>query len=170
LTLIHDARTPEHNIHMTYLPLAFKLFSKGMFSMFENFFKDYEIDRSFDDLKKCYEFCSKKCMLGKKYVLMEHVLSTQKRELLLSIQLYFDYDADIVSLRTHNWFHFTSLRLYIPSELIYWHVSKVQSLRCVLINSQMYSCPYAVFSNTLLLVSKRMQWSYTSTRFSSRKH
>ena len=42
---------------MTYLPLALKLFTKVMFSMFENFFKDHEFDWSFVDLKnssECY--------------------------------------------------------------------------------------------------------------------
>ena len=84
MTLIHDARTHEHKIHMTYLPLAFKLFSKGMLSMFENFFKDHEFDRSFDDLKIFFflnvMFCSKKVHAGKEVCVNGTCsLNTEKR-------------------------------------------------------------------------------------------
>lgn len=61
-------------------------------------------------------------MLRNKCVLMKRVLSAQKGELLLFLELYFDCDAGIGSLCTYNWFHFTSLRLYISSGLVYRHV------------------------------------------------
>ena len=42
-------------IHMNCLLLACKLFSKGIFSMFENFLKGREFDQSFIDLKNASE-------------------------------------------------------------------------------------------------------------------